>query len=97
MYKLFISACNCGAITISQEDDPDSVSMSRETFDKEMPNVKIENEGEEHINCNHCVNHWGVDLCVCGSGEKPEECQETFARCGNPYQDIEAVKFWLVS
>lgn len=24
--------------------------------------------------CNHCVNHWGIDLCECGSGEEVGKC-----------------------
>ena len=36
----------------------------------------------EGMSCNHCVNHWGLDLCACGNGEDPEECDGGFAECG---------------
>jgi hypothetical protein len=26
-------------------------------------------------NCNHCVNHWGLDLCKCGSGDPVGSCE----------------------
>lgn len=25
--------------------------------------------------CDHCVNHWGIDLCECGSGARVGECE----------------------
>lgn len=25
--------------------------------------------------CDHCVNHWGIDLCDCGSEHKVGECE----------------------
>lgn len=31
--------------------------------------------------CDGCVNHWAVDLCACGSGEKIEDCE---CGCGEP-------------
>lgn len=39
---------------------------------------------DDYWNCNHCVNHWGLDLCACGSGEYVDECQENTAYCGQP-------------
>ena len=46
------------------------------------------------IHGNHCVNHYGLDLCACGSGESPEECTAGFDECGNPYETLgESVKF----
>jgi len=42
-------------------------------------------------NCNYCVNHWGIDLCGCGSGEKVGECDNDFQECLNniPMQSLE--------
>ena len=39
--------------------------------------------------CNHCVNNWGLDLCACGSGETPEECDGEFEECGRPMQNLD--------
>jgi hypothetical protein len=25
--------------------------------------------------CDHCVNHWGIDLCECESGARVGECE----------------------
>ena len=34
-----------------------------------IDNIEIE------FGCNHCVNHWGIDLCECGSGARVGECE----------------------
>ena len=36
----------------------------------------------------HCVNHYGLDLCACGSGMAPDECDFGDEVCGRPYQSI---------
>lgn len=67
----YIQQCQCGAMTVTFEDGA-SNSMSREMFDrlgftgKRLPQV--------FYNCNHCVNHWGLDLCKCGSGMPVGHC-----------------------
>ena len=78
--------CNCGAITVI--DGKESWSMSEELFDKHFPNLEID-EGT-WSNCNHCVNHWGIDLCNCGSGEKVGECEGELEDCINniPAQEL---------
>lgn len=39
--------------------------------------------------CDHCVNHWGIDLCGCGSGQKVGKCE-----CGSQKaHDILGVKY----
>ena len=27
------------------------------------------------MSCNHCVNHYGIDLCECGSGKAVGKCE----------------------
>lgn len=67
----FIQECMCGAITVTFENGA-SNSMSREVFNRigftgeRLPQV--------FCNCNHCVNHWGIDLCKCGSGQPVGKC-----------------------
>lgn len=67
----YIQECQCGAVTVTFENGV-SNSMSREMFDRlgftgeRLPQV--------FSNCNHCVNHWGIDLCECGSGEPVGKC-----------------------
>jgi hypothetical protein len=39
--------------------------------------------------CDHCVNHWGIGLCGCGSGQKVGKCE-----CGSQKaHDILGVKY----
>lgn len=82
-----IAICICGAITFEREQD-ESWSVSLENapcFFPELPSEFFEIMRGfigEYSHCNHCVNHWGLDLCACGSGEDPEECEGGFAECG---------------
>lgn len=70
--------CDCGAITIQNDVDAEhrfSNSMTQETFDKLFNNDDFEIEWmNPTYSCNHCVNHWGLDLCKCGSGDPVGEC-----------------------
>jgi hypothetical protein len=83
-----IQKCVCGAITIVY-DNGVSNSMYQETFDRlklDIPQVHVIPDSSC---CNHCINHWGIDLCECGSGEKVGECE-----CGsNKAHDELGVKF----
>ena len=80
--KLIASKCECGAITVQSESNADNynVSMSKADFKTNFPGLKIT---EHFIACNYCVNHWGVDLCGCGSGEKVGKCTNDFDECRN--------------
>lgn len=68
----YIQECRCGAMTVSFENGATN-SMSREVFDR----IGFEGERLPQIfyHCNHCVNHWGIDLCKCGSGLPVGECE----------------------
>lgn len=82
-----VALCVCGAITFEREQDVSwSVSLENAPcFFPEVPGAFFEILNSfvgEYSNCNHCVNHWGLDLCACGSGEDPEECVGGFAECG---------------
>lgn len=70
-----IYLCDCGAVTLER---PDGFSISFNPvnalayFDGNLAvhlqeYVKTVSE-TDFRNCNHCVNHWGIDLCMCGSG-----------------------------
>ena len=91
--------CSCGAVIVTI--DGIEYYMSDATWDLNFEGNDIENEDNLYHNCNHCTNNWGVDLCACGSGEKPSECTEnipagntgawlgsqTFEGCGTPQQE----------
>lgn len=67
----YIQQCACGAMTVTFKNGI-SNSMSRKTFD----NIGFDGEHLPQIfrNCNHCVNHWGIDICKCGSGFPIGKC-----------------------
>ncbi len=85
MYE-FVSKCDCGAITVSIKGL--DYSMPRKLFN-DLFNGKGKRIFHRNCNCNYCVNHWGIDLCSCGSGEKYQKCKEGHSVCGNPMQNIE--------
>jgi hypothetical protein len=76
-----ISICECGAITVGLEYG--NYSMTSEIFEQVFGFTV--NTGM-YCNCNHCVNHWGIDLCACGSGEPYDKCEEGYSECGKPLQ-----------
>lgn len=83
-----IGLCECGAASIYGVDDmgkSQEFCISSETLKEKFPHVELPDATVYH-NCNHCVNHWGVDLCACGSGEAPDECEEGHSCCGSPMQ-----------
>lgn len=67
------SKCSCGAVTINFINGAYN-SMSSRT--KRMLGIdlrKIKRLPKTYA-CNHCVNHWGIDLCECGSGKAVGKC-----------------------
>jgi hypothetical protein len=87
----FVGYCSCGAYTVTINGI--DYSCHKDNIQKFFPDIDmvtlekaIENN---YYNCNHCCNHWGLDLCACGSGESPEECEGSFNECGSPSQSIE--------
>lgn len=87
-----IDKCNCGAITVTIDNE--NYSMSRKVFNKLFGKHRL---SVSVCNCNHCVNHWGIDLCACGSGEHPNRCKEGFKECGQPMQALgekQEVSMW---
>ena len=91
-----VHTCYCGAITFDFYNG--NVSVMPENAGKFFPQISQEHFDEladtlvpEYYNCNHCVNHWGLDLCKCGSGDSVEECSHNSAYCGTPAQTLEEV------
>ena len=71
--------CSCGAVTVT--NDNFSNSMPGKLFSTFFPMLELEKN--EFGSCDYCVNHWGIDLCGCGSGEKVGECDGNFNECRN--------------
>lgn len=85
-----LTKCNCGAINIQMGRIEYSCGLDYfqehfEIVDGTLRSKKI----RSYYGCNHCINHWGLDLCACGSGEKPHECDSDCHECGGPSQSIE--------
>lgn len=87
-----IQKCQCGAVTVWYDNEA-SNSMFNETFEKLNLDVTGAESLPNSFCCDHCVNHWGIDLCECGSGERVGECS-----CGSdtPHDSI-GVKFDSIS
>jgi hypothetical protein len=68
------SKCDCGAITLYFTNGANN-SMSNKT--RKQLGIDLRNIRKAHTSycCNHCVNHWGIDLCECGSGEEVGKCE----------------------
>ena len=76
--------CRCGAVTIEVGEVGQTAhnSMSRETFDTLYgPVMAIPTDARRYTHCNHCVNHWGIDICACGSGEPAGKCDNDYDCC----------------
>ena len=73
----------CGAVTVCV--DGEEYYMPRKEFNR-IFNAKGKRIVDSVYSCNYCVNHWGIDLCVCGSGEKYWKCKEGYDVCGKPDQ-----------
>ncbi len=73
---LWYSKCCCGAISI--QTPLGTYSCKQRDFRKYFPNVDLRKfklaRAVESYCCDHCVNHYGLDLCSCGSGEKVGYC-----------------------
>lgn len=67
------SKCNCGAITIYFRNGA-SNSMKDSTRKKLGIDLNKIPKLQPSYCCNHCVNHWGIDICECGSGLPAGEC-----------------------
>ena len=76
----YAKQCECGAVTV-YFDQQNNASMPFEKYQEKFNHIKI--ESEKFHTCNYCVNHWGIDLCGCGSGEKLGECSEDLFPCKN--------------
>lgn len=88
-----IGLCVCGALTFEIEHGI-GYSVKRENAPRFFPELPerfwqtLDCFVGEYCNCNHCVNHWGLDLCACGSGESPEMCQNGYPECGIPSERL---------
>lgn len=84
------SKCSCGAITLYAGDE--AYSVYQKNFRRFFPRIDLRalraQRYQETYCCNHCVNHFGLDLCACGSGDAPDECVNGLSVCGTVMQKL---------
>lgn len=80
--------CQCGAIALTFEGGVVN-HMSMTTYRKLKAQYAWDLRKTKRYPttycCDHCVNHYGIDLCECGSGEPVGKCD-----CGsdNPLETL---------
>jgi len=83
--------CECGAITLFGKDGL-TYSCARKNLKRFLPDIDLRKikraYKQKTYACDHCVNHYGLDLCACGSGEPYEECDAGLEVCGHPMQKL---------
>lgn len=93
----YCKSCNAYTVTINGQD----YSIHEDNFFDQFPDIDKDNF-KKNIQkvlmnifscCNWCVNHWGLDICACGSGEPITDCQEGFEVCGSPMQAIDEFNY----
>jgi hypothetical protein len=92
----FIAVCCCGALSF-ETDEGSSYSVMPENARFYFPDLpscffnELTRQVPSYVCCNHCINHWGLDLCACGSAEAVSDCTCGSAECGRPAQRLEAI------
>jgi hypothetical protein len=66
-------SCRCGAVTLNFENG-ETNSIQKKNLSKFNLSLKGVKKINTFSSCNHCVNHYGLDICECGSGLTPEKC-----------------------
>jgi len=58
--------CACGAVNVivtsnnPKKKTNDTYVMAKETFEKHFDSLELSDF--KYDNCNHCINHWGIDI-----------------------------------
>lgn len=87
VHVLDYTTCTCGAVTL--RTDYGTYSCARRNLKEYFPRLdlrRVARGGPEMYCCNHCVNHYGLDLC--GSGECFGHCDNDCIECKKPMQVI---------
>ena len=87
--KSVFKCSSCNAVTV--ETNEYTNSMKLKTFRENFKGIRIQ---QTVGSCDYCVNHWGVDLCGCGSGQKVGKCKNDYSECKNkiPAQTLFTLK-----
>lgn len=87
-YKSYFR-CKCGAISLMTYDGR-TFSCHEKNMDRFFHGVDLSvlEELPTTFSCDWCVNHYGLDLCACGSGVDYEDCDNGLDCCNRPMQSI---------
>ena len=68
--------CQCGAVTLYFANGTNSSVKQKnlKKFGIDLRKLKRINKQEMYA-CDHCINHYGLDICSCGSGKKVGKCE----------------------
>ena len=67
--------CQCGAITLYFADGTVNSIKQKNLKKFGIDLRKIKRQTKEKIYyCDHCINHYGLDICSCGSGKEIGKC-----------------------
>lgn len=101
MKYISYSRCQCGAVTVQTDLGTYScLEINRQKFFPGLDLRKIRRFPNSYC-CDHCVNHYGLDLCGCGSGEAYGKCDNELEECQLPmqkigeYERVTAANSWL--
>lgn len=81
------SRCLCGAITIYLPTG-ESYSCRKSNKAHLMPDIDLRKASRlpDSYLCDHCVNHYGLDLCGCGCGATVGRCRNNLPASNIPMQ-----------
>lgn len=93
MSEISYFKCSCGAVTV--EVDGSTYSVKRSRLKEFFPDLDLRKcrKYSDVFCCDHCVNHYGLDLCGCGSGEPFGKCESGLPECGFPMQKVGEYSF----
>ena len=83
------TSCLCGAITV-YDADGSAYSAKKKNLKKFFPGIDLRKlkRYPSTFCCDHCVNHYGLDLCGCGSGEPFGKCDNDLPECSMTMQAV---------
>lgn len=81
--------CECGALTVHTEsgEDYSFLKSHKKIFFPTLDLRKVKKYNNTCM-CDHCVNHYGLDLCGCGSGAPFGKCHNNLKECFVPMQSL---------
>lgn len=77
---LEFSRCACGAVEVCHPQERWVNHMRPATFLRRYRGATVPRRAR-YGSCDHCVNHWGIDICQCGSGEPVGKCPNGYPGC----------------